>query len=337
MKSIKALVTKYNHFIKDKAREIREGGNALIFLVFLFLSTCFWILNALQKDDYTTEVSYPVRFINDDDQELVNGSLKRDLEIRIRGGGFKILPYHLRQQFSAQSIEISNLRRVTVDGVQGAYLNTDDYFKFIEGRLAVGIELLNISPDTLFVPLIDKKSKKVPVIISADLTLNQQCQLSGDMSVSPDSVLISGPADKVDTLKSIQTVNLVYEEVADTLVRNVQLEEIEGVAVDQKRVVVTIPVEPFTEARTKVAIDALNLPDSLVLKSFPSDVQVMYHIGLSRPLYEQGDFKATIDFSTIEIDNLPRRLKVRLDEYPDDIHNMTYQPIFVEYLLEKKD
>ncbi len=336
MSNIKALLTKYLQHITGKAKEIRDDGNALIFLAFVFLSACFWVLNALRKDNYTTEVHFPIKFVNVGENEIVNGSLKRDLMLRIRGGGFKILPYHLKQQFSAKAIDISHLSRVTVNGVNGAYINSRDYFQLIEGKLAVGLELVSITPDTLFVPLIKKESRKLPVRVDAKLSFAQQCQLSGPIVVRPDSVLVSGAGEMLDSLEFIMTKSLSFEKLADTLVRNVALEVADNLELDTKRVSITFPVEPFTEANILVPIRAVNLPDSVDLRTFPSEVNVSYHLGLSRPLYKVSDFNVAIDFSVVDLASPPRRLKVKINESPEGIQSLTYQPVFVEYLLEKK-
>ncbi|MCT4646801.1 MAG: YbbR-like domain-containing protein [Carboxylicivirga sp.] len=336
MNNIKAQLKKYIDLILGKTREVREDGNALIFLVFLFLSACFWVLNALQKDDYTTEVSFPVKFINVSDNEIIKGSTKRELSLKIRGGGFKIFRYHLRQQFSVKTVDLSQLSRTTLHGVEGANLNTREYYKLIQGKLATGLELVSITPDTLFIPLIEKKSKKVPVKIDAKLSFDQQCQLSGPVLLVPDSVVITGPEATLDTMAFVSTRLLEYEKLGDTIVRNVLLNEVEGVDFITKRINITFPVEPFTEANINVPILAINLPDSLQLKTFPPQIDVSYNIGLSKPLYAVDDFNAIIDFSSIDINQLPSRLKVRMNKSPQGINNMLYQPLFVEFLLERK-
>jgi len=337
MDNVKSLLKKYFHLITGKTKEIREDKNALIFLVFLFLSTCFWILNALQEDNYTTEVNYPVRFSNFNDTELVNGNLKRNLTLKIKGGGFAILKYHLKDQFLIESIDVSELQRVEMNGSTGAILSVKDYYKRIENKLANGMELVGVTPDTLFVPLMKKTTKKLPVKVDVTVTFAQQCQYSGLISVKPDSITVSGPESILDSLTFITTKPVAYEELSDTLVRNVVLVEQEMVEMEQKRVVVTIPVEPFTEAFVMVPVHALNLPDSLVLKSFPSEIKVSYHIGLSRELLRPSDFNVNVDFASVDIENPPSRLKLKLNEQPEHINNMTYAPLFVEYLLEKRN
>ncbi|WP_439185208.1 CdaR family protein [Carboxylicivirga taeanensis] len=336
MDYLSALAKRYIQLIKNKTKELREDKNALIFLVFLFFSACFWVLNALQKDNYSTDVTYPVKFVNVGEDEIIYGSAKRELQLKIKGGGFKILNFLTRHQFSAKGIDVSQLNRVTVNGITGAYVNSKDYFQLIERELVMGIELVTITPDTLFIPLIKRHSKKIPVKVDAKLSFAQQCQLSGPVVVEPDSVIVSGAGSIIDSLDFISTKPLTFEKLADTIVRNVSLEKAENIEMQAKRVVVTFPVEPFTEANIMVPIKAVNLPDSLELRTFPSEVNVSYNLGLSRPLYKVSEFNVLIDFSEMDFNRLPRRLKVKVNDHPDNIQNMTYQPVFVEYLLERK-
>ncbi|MCU4175409.1 CdaR family protein [Carboxylicivirga sp. N1Y90] len=335
MEKVKAFFAKYIQILKQNINELREDKNALIFMVFLFLSTCFWILLALSKDDYNTELDYPVRFTNNNQNELIKVDLRRDLTLKVKGGGFSILKYQLNDQFLTESIDLTDLPRITMNETQGVVLSTSQYMTRIEGRLANGLSLLDISPDTLFIPLEEKISKKVPVRLMANISFEQQCQLAGDISLNPDSVLISGSQNIIDTLQFIDSKQLDFEDLKDTIVRNVALKEYDWVEISPKRVVLNIPVEPFTETSVLVPVQSLNLPDSLDLKSFPSQIKVSYRVGLSNKLFGSQDFKVVIDFNDYNLNKLPTRLKLKMLKTPDGISNLDYSPVFIEYLLEK--
>ena len=335
MDNIKALFARYLNYIVERTKKLREDRNALIFLFFLFLSTCFWILNALSKDNYTTELHYPIRFSNDNKDELIKGDLRRDLTLKVRGGGFTILNYHLNEKFLTQNIDLTGLPRVKFNDADGVIISTNEYMSRIEGKLATGMSLLEISPDTLFVPLVEKISKKVAVALDAKIEFVKQCQLSGEISLKPDSVVVSGPRNILDTLNKVYTRPQVFTQLKDTLKRNIGLQEQAWLDFESKRIVLTIPVEPYTEAAIEVPIYAEGLPDSLILKTFPSDVRVSYRLGLSKALYKYSDFTFTVDFTNVDLANLPPRLKVKLKKHPENIGIIDYSPLFVEFLLEK--
>ncbi len=335
MEKMKALFSQYLAYIIARIKKLREDKNALVFLFFLFLSTCFWILNALSKDNYTTDLKYPIRFSNSNKKQLIIGDARRDLTLKVRGGGFSILNYHLNEKFLTQTIDLSGMPRVTFKGVDGVIITTKEYQNRIEGKLATGMSLVDISPDTLFVPLEDRVSKKIPVKLDAKIEFKQQCQLSGSIQLQPDSIVVSGPKNIIDTLMFVSTRTQLFSELKDTLIRNVGLNDEKWVDYSTKRVVVNIPVEPFTEASVQVPLMAEGLPDSLILKTFPSEVKVSYRLGLSKALYKPSDFSFALDFSEINFNNLPHRLKVKLKNKPANIGQMSYAPLFVEFLLEK--
>ena len=335
MVDVKELFNKYYHLSIEWTKELRKNKNALMFLLFLFLSTCFWVINALSKDDYTASLTYPVRYANSRSNELIKGELERKLSLKVRAGGFSILSYQVKDR-SDFEIDITHKQRIRMGERQGALVATSDYVSELTNNLANDMELIDISPDTLFVPLIEKVSKKVPVSLNANLKFDQQMQLSGDVSIVPDSIKVSGPEDLIDTLRSVFTKSVVFEKLKDTLVRNVALKELDQVEMSESRVVVSVPVEPFTEVSVRVPIEASNLSDSLLLKSFPSEVKVSYRIGLSRDVHSKDDFSAIVDFSELSLSNMPARLKVKLSKQPEDISYVSYSPVFIEYLLEKQ-
>ncbi len=336
MEKIKALFLKYFQLLIEQTQEFRKDRNALIFLVFLFLSTGFWILNALSKDNYSTELKYPIKFSNDQPNELIKGDLRRNLTLKVKGGGFAILNYQLNENFLAYNIDLTNLARVNFNEAEGVIISTKDYMDVIEGKLATGMTLVEVLPDTLFIPMVDKVSKMIAVQLDAKLLFNQQCQLSGEITLKPDSILVSGPKNIVDTMQFIKTKAQVFEGLSDTLIRNIGINEKDWMDLSEKRVVVNIPVEPFTETSMHVPVVAKGLPDSLELKAFPSQVKVSYRLGLSNDLYSPGDFKFVVDFDQIDLANMPARFKVKMDVAPIDVGAVDYSPLFVEYILEKK-
>lgn len=303
-------------------------------MLFLFLSTCFWVINALSKDDYVASLTLPVRFINTNSNELIRGAVEREITMKVRAGGFSILSYQVNNRMSFP-IDIMDKQRVIHESKQGAVIATKDYLRDITRRLPNDMELIEITPDTLFVPLVEKVKKVVPVKLDASLKFDKQMQLSGNITIEPDSIEVSGPEDVIDSLRFIRTKYVEFEKLKDTLVRNIALDELEQVDMSATRVVVSIPVEPFTEVSVMVPIVASQLEDSLQLKSFPSEVKVSYRIGLSREVYSNKDFSAIVDFSEISLSEMPTRLKVKLEKQPSDVSYVKYSPVFVEYLLEK--
>ncbi|PWD97700.1 YbbR-like domain-containing protein [Marinilabilia rubra] len=322
--------------IKNWFARVRQDRNLFIFLVFLVISTGFWFLNALRKD-YTATLSYPVKLENIPGEKMLPEDFKSRIDIKVRAGGFVILRYQLSNTFLPLTFDVSQMNPVSGNGREGVFAVTNDEQTRIVGQLSQGMELIEVNPDTLFVPLIETSSAKLPVKIDSELSFEKQFLQAGNILFEPDSVVVTGPKQIVDTMQLVKGKKLVFDNLSDTVSTMVPLTLPDHVRSSAKRVYATIPVEPFTELYLKVPLKIKGLPDSLRIKTFPSEIQVSFRVGMSK--YEsitQNQFQAVVDVTHVFGGERPDRLKVRLDRVPRYVESLSFSPIFVEYLLEKK-
>ncbi|TAJ10480.1 YbbR-like domain-containing protein [Marinilabiliaceae bacterium JC017] len=335
MLQLRGIVIKYWQSLIKWFAQFKEDKNALIFFVFLVISTGFWFLNALRKE-YTTLLTYPVRFTNIPKDKLIAGPSTSELTVKVKAGGFTLLHYRYGNVLMPLSFDVNEMRKFKRSDKKGSFLLTNDYYRQIKGRLATGMELLEVNPDTLFVGLIDRKTKRVPVKGNIEVAFQKQYLQAGEISLLPDSVTISGAETLVDTIDFVSTKHMEFNELRDTLVRNIALESIPDVDMLKKRVKVIIPVEPFTELSAMVPVTALNIPTGLRFKSFPPEIKVTYHVGFSRSdQIRPQDFNAVVNLKDYDLTKVSR-LKVKLEYYPEGLYYLDYSPIFIEYLLERE-
>ncbi len=336
MQNIKNYITKWIGAAKDAVKSIKQNRDLLVFVIFLVLSTGLWFLNALRKE-YTTTISYPVKYEEFPSDFILLGTPESKLQLKIKSLGYSILPYYLGKILDPELLNVSSFRRIRNGNRDGSYIPTREMRKKFSNKLSNGIELLEVYPDTLFVYFEKKERKKVPVNFDSELVFEKQFYQSGKISIKPDSVEIAGPASLVD---SVSFVNLDFEfkeTLKDSLVRNIGLKSIDNIEINPSRVVVDIPVEPFTQKSLRIPVDHLNIPDSLILKCFPGEINITFTVAASRfNTLKPQDFSAIIDFNLNSLSGLPDRLKVKLLEQPEGIKNVTYSPLFVECLFEKK-
>ena len=323
-------------FIGRWFNRLRHNRDLIIFLAFIVIATGFWFLNALRKE-YAATLDYPVRFVNIPENKMLPEDFRNRIDLKVRAVGFVILRYQLSNTFLPLTFDVSEMEPVTINGRKGVYTITQNDQKRIVGQLAQGMELMEIQPDTLFVPLIEHTNRQVAVRAQATLGFAKQHMQAGPVILEPDSVTVSGPSHMVDTISFIQTRPLIYEELNDTLTTNVSLVLPPRVAASVNRVRATIPVEPFTELNKRVPVRISGLPDSLRIKTFPSEINVSFHVGISKyEMVEASQFRAEVDATPVLGENRPERLKVRLAKVPEEVESVSFSPIFVEYLLEKR-
>ncbi len=312
-----------------------KNKNLLVFLVFLAISSGFWFLNALRKS-YVTTISYPVKFIKFPDDKMLDADVLKYIDIKVRGVGFTLVRYRLGKKFIPIDIEASKLRSSLNGSKKGGYLVTANHLTRISAQLSSDLELLEVSPDTIFINWFAKSTKQIPVKLIADLQYQKQFQQGGAIVIQPNSVEVSGPENLMDSIQFVSTVSQRFENLADTLNKTFTIEPINGVDISIKKVSVSIPVEAFTESSFDVPILTRNVPDSLILKTFPSEIKVKFRVGLSRyDSIKPYHFQAYVDGADVAIAENQNKLKVKIDLTPDFIYSIEYSPVFVDYILER--
>ncbi len=313
----------------------RFNKKLLIFVFFLLLSAVFWFLSMLNRE-YTTDLSYPVRYTNFPDDKVLVGELPASLTLNVSGYGYTLLKYRLSRQLLPIIFDVNSfsLNRVSDESDSFFILSSVAKNKISE-QLGGDLEINEITPDTLFFEFSEVISRNVPVEPHLTLEFRKQYMQSGQVQVYPDTVTVSGPESVIDTLERVFTQEVIRRQVDRTLEVDIPLLEKEYLRFSEQEVRVTFPVEQFTEASINVQIETVNVPEGFVLKIFPSEARVSYLVPLS--YYEkvrQQQFYAFVDYEMLMNEEL-RRLPVTMSRYPEFIRGMRFTPQTVDFIIEK--
>ena len=94
--------------------------------------------------------------------------------------------------------------------------------KDCSNQLNVSTKLLSVKPDTLEYIYSTGDSKLVPVKLQGTVSAGRQYYIS-DTICTPDSVLAYAPAGVLDTITIAYTQKVKFEDVSDTLKRQIPL------------------------------------------------------------------------------------------------------------------
>jgi YbbR domain-containing protein len=197
------------------------------------------------------------------------------------------------------------------------------------------VKILDIFPDSLIFEFGEIVQKSVPVVPNLSINYEKQFMLAGEITTYPDSIIVSGPNFIIDTIKQVFTRFEMISEVNQSVTRNCNLEVMKNVTYSERKVMVNIPVEQFTESILDIPIEKIHVPDTLVLKTFPGSVKLTCNVSLTN--YDKltsHQFRAVVDFEGIE-NNLSNKLKVSIVKAPDYVRSVRFHPINVEYIIEK--
>lgn len=306
-----------------------------IFFAFLLLATFFWFLKAL-KEDYEYTLPYPVAYEKIPDNIILEAQEPTSIELKIKDTGFQLLRYATSRMLVELDFDIKKSleqpRRKF--NANHSFILCSDYEAKLQKNLATTTTILSIKPDTLHIFYSHQVSKRVPVKLNGIVEPAQQCILSGEIRLIPDSVDIYGPERMLDTIACIYTQKQVFVKLKDTLVRNISLKSRDEITISRKRVNVEVPVEMFTEKSIEVPVKGINFPDSLLLRTFPGIVNVSFFVGISH--FQEVNakfFEVSVDYNLIN-SKVGGNVPITVNTTHQFITNLRVLPDNVVYLVE---
>lgn len=320
-----------------KKEKFVVNRDAITFSFFLILSFILWYLNSLGKD-IEAEVSYPVKYINIPRERVIVDDLPSKLDLYLRGPGYSILKLKLTSGRTPVVIDIASVsyRRVPGSKTLSYYIKTSVLAQKLANQLRTECSVVSIKPDTLFFSFDRIISKKVPVTPSLEINTARQYFLSSPLKTEPDSVMITGPARILDTVKSVKTRYRKLTGLYDAVEKEIPLEKCKLYTLSERRVKVIVPVEQFTEAEIAVPISIRNVPDSIELKIFPDAVTVKCLVAVSDyKKISETPFEVTIDLKKVDLQKADK-IAVEVSNIPSFVNSLRFSPEKVDFLVEKK-
>ena len=218
-------------------------------------ATVFWFFNSLGKD-YTTRIDYPVKFLYSQPGTVVVGKLPSSIELDVTAGGWNLLflnlnpnrvdpiAIFLENPTATHYLTRSDLRALAADELKEFTLNY-----VITDTLAFDIQ-----------PLVTKT-----VVLQVDTTtytMEPNHHRVGDIRVTPDTLVIEGPASQMELLSDTLYFPLNEKEIDRDVSETVETKFLPG-----KQLITTVPeievyfkVVEYVKAERRLPINRIGFP-----------------------------------------------------------------------------
>jgi hypothetical protein len=318
-----------------EGQKMERRRRILMFSVFLLISVFIWFINALSKD-YTSVIEYPLVYTDFPEDKVFVGEMPENLDLRINSNGYAILRYKTFKKPVPISFNLSAFTYNRQGGDSSrAHILTRYLRDQVAGQLPSELQLLEIKPDTLEFQFATRVTRMVRVEPDFRFQVDNQFTIKDGIILEPDSVEVTGPDVIIDTLKSIFTERIELGELTRDYSDRVRLQRIGDLEYSRHRVNTLIELERFTEVQLSIPIEVLNLPDSIALQTFPSNVKFTCKVGLSKYDRVEGNLiRAVVDFDAIEEET--EVLDVTLQNLPMYLLSYEFYPKSVEYLKSRR-
>lgn len=320
------------NFLLEQIKKIKQfltTRDFLVFLLFLGISTALWALQALRKN-YEMTVEMPIAYTNLPGDYIITNDLPSHLRLSLEGRGSDLVRYRYGRGLAPLKIDMEEV----VKGRRNVATNT--YLPQIQKQVKSDIAIKRISPDSILYELEKQKKKTIPIVLDAEIELEQQYTFSDSLRISPSHITAYGPLKELNKLDTIHTELLTINNVKDTLVTQIDLKKVRNVRFSDTTITVKIMSEKFTEKNIQLPISIKNVPENITLRIFPSATTLSYQIGLSS--YEKVDassFSLYVDFKEAKR-NGKDKLKIKFGKKAPKAFNVKLKPEAIDYIIEEK-
>lgn len=319
-------------FGKTKAK---FNQRVVIFSFFLVVATVIWYLSKLSHE-YTTTLSYPVRYINFPKGKVMVGEPTRKVALRVKAFGYTLLRCKMSAALNPIEFDFNKLPLRTLDGsFSKQYILTSRARNSIISQFSSDLQIESVEPDTLHFEFAYVVEKSVTVQPDVQVDFERQYMLSDQISIEPKSIIISGPKSILDTINLVKTKQIKLTKLNQRIEKRISLIPIHQVGFSDRNVLLVIPVEKYTELSLKIPIEIENAPDDINLLVVPKTIEIKGNVVLSKYFnIKPAMFKATVDYNLIN-QSLTNKLKVNLSVVPQSVDLVDFEPKYIEYFIVK--
>lgn len=324
--------------LRNLYRDPGRRKKLYVFLVCLFLSAFFWLFIKLSREAQAV-IERPLVVSQVPSDVVISQQSHQRLQLTIQTTGARLLASSFLKTDDTLFVDAATFGRTNRSGELWHFVTAAQMRSSLAGQFDGGRSLTGIWPDTVFVKLAFASQKKVPVRLNASYTFDRRFGQYGELKLLPDSVVVRGPRQVVDTLQAIRTEPLVFENLSQTIEKNVVLQNPAfgyGLTLETQQAFLTIPVEEFTEKSVEVSLSVLcNHESGAVhnLRLFPNRVTVSCLVALKD--YNRVEASLFVAHVVCPAQNTPEsnRLEVIVEKYPDFVTIQSIRPASVEFLF----
>ncbi len=314
--------------LKKINRTLFKTTNFKAFSFFLLFSFIIWILVQFSKT-YQETIQVPVEFYNPPKDKIVTQK-EGHLNLRVRDNGFVLAWF---------SIFKPNVRvNLNTLPVENTYLifNAEEQENDPNNLLSINFMEATITNKIQKIPFKQKEVKKVPVQIQTDINYAPGYSSNKEYKITPDSVKISGPKNKLDTIEQIKTLVFSQKNVKKDIEAKLELDikKYKDISFYTSEVQYFQAVEKFTEGRVEVPITLINAPEDRIIKIFPKKIVVVFKVSLEN--YDRvgkNDFIVVCDFA--ELADNQNFLIPKLVKQPNMVTSARLNSNKIQFVIKK--
>lgn len=327
------MSTHGRHIVSNLAQSInrkmhtRRGRNLLSYLLCFLVAFAFWLFIAT---DDVTERCYELKVELDNvpDSVVVLENVPPSINVVMKGRGTQFLKYYF-SKVPDMHLDFRQYASPSAKEISVSRTKLDSRIREIFGQ---NVNIIVVSPDSINLHYTTGTGIRVPLRVLANVTTSPECILSGPAVADVDSVTIYMAHDAPRMKhKYAETETLTLDDVSDTTVVEVAVQQQPNMRIIPDKVRVTVPVEMLVARTATIPVTVTNVAEGERVLTYPAAVAVQYLVPMrmsSMPFRA----KALVDFKKIR--SGATRAHVSLSDIPEGLKVVSLSPDSVEYVIE---
>lgn len=317
-----------------------------LFLVCLLCSFLFWLFIKMSQTSII-EYNYIVKIENLPLDYFVESPVGKSVRVNLSSTGAGFLFSGMFFRPSELSIDFEKFKKIDIGpDKQRFFLTSAAITKLLGNQITSNLEVVKVTPDTLFYYGQRATIKKLPVVLgSTEISFKPGFNKYGNINIEPDSVLVKLTSVEAEKVDYVVTEHFEISQLDVNFYKNVSLmtnTDVIHFEIIPGQATVFIPVEKYTEKVFEVEIkilcnDEIIAPEEYAqLRMIPSKAMVNCKTALKDYTDITPDmFVLVVDCEDFIHEERANKLTVKLHDYPENIIINSVSPVNVDYILLK--
>jgi hypothetical protein len=304
----------------------KKLSNLKVVVLCIAAATTFWILNALNKDNYTTIVDYPLAWDYDKERYMAVQPLPESFPIEISGDGWDLL----RKYFKLNEPPfIINLAEPSSRG----FILTSDLKRPL-GDFISPTTLIGALKDSIHFRIDRIETRNLDLMVdTTSYSLAKNVEIDGTINFTPTQIAVTGPTSLLDSYEGKFLVQLKESRIKENFQKSVPLTVeknlAEFISLQQESVDVNFSIIQYLEGNKRLKIKKVNFPKFVTLANEELTPVVTYLVNEGNVAeLKDIEFEAVLDYAKRNRED--STIMIQVSPRPNYIKNIVVDPSHVK-------
>ncbi len=296
-----------------------------------------WFMIRLSRD-YTQLVRFTIVYKGLQSDKILLPATDTVLYVNLQTKGYNILLDNFFHETHRFEIDISQYTPKLIANNFEINVETGTLHDALSYNFKSNERIVSIIPVNLKVILEKAYTKRVPVILDADITYAKQYNLNHRVYFDPDSIIITASKELLKTIDYVKTEKASCQNLTSNTILSLNLlNKYNNLSIrySSSSIKLFIPVAQYTEEFVEIPVTLDSVKENYKITTFPDKVKVYFFVNLpDSPNIKADSFSTAINAAEI-LNSKNTLTKVYLKHAPTIARVQRIEPEFVEYLIHK--